>query len=184
MIFILKEESVSIMTTPIVQLEEYNLNWEKQFAYEKDKIIEAIGKHILEIEHIGSTSIKGMVAKPIIDIMVGVKDLKSVAQFVKPLEKIEFEYVHKPELIDRRFFRKGEWGQGICHLHICEMSGTEWNEKLSFRDYLRSNPQVAKEYALLKKELASKYIDDRPTYTKKKEPFIRDVIEIAGRELF
>lgn len=172
------------MTTPIVQLENYNLNWESQFACEKDKIIEAIGKQILGIEHIGSTSVKGMAAKPIIDIMVGVKDLKSVAQFVKPLEKIEFEYVHKPELIDRRFFRKGEWGQGVCHLHICEMSGTEWNEKLSFRNYLRSNPQAAKEYALLKKELASRYTDDRPTYTKKKEPFIRNVIEIAGRELF
>ncbi|MFS0613365.1 GrpB family protein [Lederbergia ruris] len=182
MIFTLKEESVSTMTTPIVQLEDYNPNWENQFAYEKRRIIGAIGKQILGLEHIGSTSIKGMQAKPIIDIMVGLRDLKEVPQLVNPLEEIEFEYVPKPELIDRKLFRKGEWGQGTCHLHICKLNSNEWKEKLWFRNYLRLNPQIAKEYVALKKDLASRYTHDRPTYTMKKEPFIKSVIQLARQE--
>ncbi|WP_238482854.1 GrpB family protein [Lederbergia galactosidilytica] len=164
-----------------VQLVDYTPKWERQFVEEKMKIIAVIGGEISGIEHIGSTAIKGMKAKPIIDIMVGVQDLQEVPQFVKSLEKIEFEYVPKPEWSDRKFFRKGEWGQGTCHLHICEIDSMEWKEKLWFRDYLRANPQVANEYIAVKKDLAARYIQDRPTYTKEKAPFIRNVIELAGK---
>ncbi|WP_081728145.1 GrpB family protein [Halalkalibacter hemicellulosilyticus] len=91
--------------------------------------------------------------------------------------------VPKPEFKDRWFFRKGLWGQGTCHLHICEFNSSEWIEKLLFRDYLRLHPKVAEEYASLKKELALKYQLDRPTYTKKKEPFIKTIIEKAKKEI-
>ena len=167
------------MTKSIVILSEYNTEWENQFEYEKKRILDVIGEQVAGIEHIGSTSIKGLIAKPIIDIMVGVEDLSTVSTFVTPLSEIEFEYVPKPEIIDRRFFRKGQWGRGTCHLHICEMNSREWVEKLMFRDYLRNHPNVAEEYALLKSELATIYKYDRPTYTQQKEPFIKDVIEKA-----
>lgn len=170
------------MAKPIVNLNEYNSEWENQFEYERKKIIEAIGDKITEIEHIGSTSIKGLKAKPIIDIMVGVEDLSNTSTLVSPLSEIEFEYVPKPELTDRRFFRKGAWGRGTCHLHICEIHSTEWVEKLLFRNYLRKYPEVAEEYALLKDELATKYKYDRPTYTQQKEPFIINIIEKAKGE--
>ncbi|MFJ7698463.1 GrpB family protein [Lysinibacillus fusiformis] len=62
---------------------------------------------------------------------------------------MEFEYVHKPEFKDRRFFRKGLWGQGTCHLHICEINSSEWIEKILFRDYLRLHPIGNFGYALL-----------------------------------
>lgn len=110
---------------------------------------------------------------------MGVQDLEGISNFILPLSEIEYEYVHKPEFKERRFFRKGLWGQSTCHLHICKFNSNEWIEKLLFRDYLRLNPDVAKEYAALKKVLASNYKFDRPTYTKKKEPFIRMIIEIA-----
>ncbi len=90
--------------------------------------------------------------------------------------------VPKPELLDRSFFRKGEWRQGTCHLHICEFNSVEWREKIWFRNYLRLNPQIAKEYVALKKDLASRYTHDRPTYTMKKEPFIKSVIQLARQE--
>lgn len=169
------------MTKPFVKLTEYNPDWEKQFEYEKNRIVGVLDHNVIGIEHIGSTSIKGLAAKPIIDIMVGVRDLDEVSDFVRPLSEIEYEYVPKPEFKDRRFFRKGLWGQGTCHLHICEFNGMEWVEKLLFRDYLRLHPQAAEEYASLKKELASKYQFDRPAYTKKKEPFIKTIIEKAMR---
>ncbi|MBN8210005.1 GrpB family protein [Bacillus sp. NTK071] len=171
------------MTKPIVNLIEYNTDWESQFDYERKRIIAAIGDKIAGIEHIGSTSIKGLKAKPIIDIMVGIVDLDSTSAFVQPLSEVEFEYVPKPELTDRRFFRKGLWGKGTCHLHICEIHSTQWVEKIMFRDYLRKHPKVAEEYALLKSELATKYKYDRPAYTQQKEPFIKDMIREARREL-
>lgn len=170
------------MTKPIVNLSEYDPKWEVQFDFERKRIIDAIGDKIDGIEHIGSTSIKGLKAKPIIDIMVGVEDLNETSKFITPLSNIEFEYVPKPELTDRRFFRKGLWGNGTCHLHISEMNGSEWVEKLLFRDYLRNHPKAAEEYVLLKSILATKYKFDRPLYTKHKEPFIRDIIEKAKLE--
>ncbi|MGG0657648.1 GrpB family protein [Rummeliibacillus pycnus] len=166
-----------------VNLKDYNPNWVKQFELEKVKITNAIGDQILGIEHIGSTSIKGLKAKPIIDIMVCVDDLKNVDALVHLLDNIGYEYVPKPEFKDRRFFRKGLWGQGTCHLHLCEYNSSEWIEKLLFRDYLRHNPDIAEHYALVKLELASQYKFDRPTYTKKKEPFIQSVIKKAKLEI-
>ncbi|SFC67260.1 GrpB domain, predicted nucleotidyltransferase, UPF0157 family [Bacillus sp. OV322] len=171
------------MPKPIVNLSDYDPNWGKQFEYEQKRILDVLGDKAVGIEHIGSTSIKGLEAKPIIDIIVGVQDLNEISNFVSPLSEIDYEYVPKPEVKDRRFFRKGLWGQGTCHLHICEFNSSEWIEKLLFRDYLRLDPKVAEEYASLKKELASKYQFDRPTYTKKKEPFIKKIIEKAMKEI-
>ena len=170
------------MDQPIVNLNEYDPNWEKEFQDEKKRIVQVLGDKVVGIEHIGSTSIRGMAAKPIIDIMVGVKNLNEVSKFVNPLSEIEYEYVHKPEFKDRSFFRKGLWRQGTCHLHICEINSSEWIDKILFRDYLRLHPNLAKEYASLKKELATNYKFDRPTYTKKKEPFIRAILEKAKKD--
>ncbi|MBT2759152.1 GrpB family protein [Mesobacillus foraminis] len=166
-----------------VHLENDHLKWQKNYEYEKDQILQAIGLKTLGIEHIGSTSIKGMAAKPIIDIMVGVLDLADYFMFLRPLSSIDFEYVHKPELTERKFFRKGEWGKGTCHLHMCEYGSREWNEKILFRNYLQAHPAAAEKYATLKKQLASKYQFDRPAYTREKEPFIKTVIERAMREI-
>ncbi|MGE7913599.1 GrpB family protein [Lysinibacillus xylanilyticus] len=162
-----------------VELSEYNPYWEEQFIYEKNRIVEALGNKVVGIEHIGSTSIRGLKAKPIIDILIGVQSLDEVPNFIDTLSEIDYEYVLKPELIDRRFFRKGLWGQGTSHLHICEFNSNEWNEKCLFRDYIRENPHVAYEYASLKEQLASEYEYDRITYTKEKEPFIKMIIAKA-----
>ncbi|MFC7686976.1 GrpB family protein [Ureibacillus sp. GCM10028918] len=171
------------MKESIVKLSDYNPEWKIQFEDEKRKILEALGAKVVEIEHIGSTSIKGLKAKPIIDIMCGVQDLGEVSYLVNPLRNIEYEYVPKPEFKDRRFFRKGACGQGTSHLHICEWNSSEWIEKILFRDYLRLYPQAAEKYASLKEALASKFQFDRPNYTKNKEPFIRTIIEQAKKDI-
>jgi len=165
-----------------VVLSDYDPNWEEQFLDEKRSIQEAIGLSILGIEHIGSTSIKGLKAKPIIDILLGVQSIEGVSELIEALRIIGYEYVPKPELIDRRFFRKGLWGQGTCHLHICEYNNNEWIDKCLFRDYLRLNAQTAHEYETLKEQLAYHFQYDRPTYTLKKEPFIQKVITQAKNE--
>ncbi|MFB1049404.1 GrpB family protein [Paraliobacillus sp. JSM ZJ581] len=170
------------MINPVVNLSEYDPNWPLQFENEKNRINEAIGNEIIGIEHIGSTSIKGLGSKPIIDIMVGVNNLNDVEALVNALNKIDFEFVPKPEITDRKFFRSRISGRSTYHLHICEFNNVEWNEKLLFRDYLRSHPEASKEYYSLKKELATKYHFDRSTYTKAKRPFIKNIIEKASKE--
>ncbi|WP_130859450.1 GrpB family protein [Gracilibacillus phocaeensis] len=171
------------MTKPTVNLSEYNQEWKIQFAEERKLIVTALGNRVKGIEHIGSTAIKGLKAKPIIDIMVAVEDVNIVSTLIAPLKEIEYQYVPKAELIDRRFFRKEARGQGTCHLHLCEMDRKEWNEKLLFRDYLREHPDAAEKYASLKSQLAVAYKYDRPMYTQQKEPFIKEVIEKAKNEM-
>ncbi|WP_163583384.1 GrpB family protein [Gracilibacillus saliphilus] len=170
------------MTKPTVTIRDYNPKWVEKFTKERNRIIEVLGDKVVAIEHIGSTSIKGLAAKPIIDILVGIQKLEEIDQLVNPLKEIEYEYVLKPELKNRKFFRKGEWGKGTSHLHICEYDSREWIEKLLFRDYLRLHPEAAQEYEVLKKSLASVYKHDRQTYTKKKEPFIKNIVERAKKE--
>ncbi len=165
-------------------MSEYDVNWEEQFLYEKRSIQEVIGHAILGIEHIGSTSIKGLKAKPIIDILLGVPSIEVVSELIEALKIIGYEYVPKPELMERRFFRKVLWGQGTCHLHICEYNSSEWIDKCLFRDYLRLNAQAADEYETLKEQLADHFQYDRQTYTKKKEPFIQKIIAKAKNNDF
>ncbi|WP_240666627.1 GrpB family protein [Longirhabdus pacifica] len=163
----------------MVKLVDYNPEWEQRFFIEKKRMIDVIGDKVSGIEHIGSTSIKGMPAKPIIDILVGISDVADAFQLIEPFSTIQYEYVHKPELIDRRFFRKGEWGRGTCHVHVCEYHSKEWKEKIWFRDYLSEHPPEAKQYAMVKRTLAVQYAQDRALYSKSKEPFIQAVIEKA-----
>ena len=90
-------------------------------------------------------------------------------------------YVPKPELVERRFFKKEKETQTF-HLHLCEFGGKEWEEKLLFRDYLRQHPEAMKEYNSLKQTLAVRYQKDRPSYTKSKEPFISSIIQKAKKK--
>ena len=167
-----------------VLIKNYDPNRELQFEEEKEKILSVISDKLIQIEHIGSTSVKGLGAKPIIDMMIGVDKLDDFVGLIGPLSKVDYEYVPKPEFLDRRFFRKGEWGKGTCHLHICEYKSNEWVEKLLFRDFLRENPKIADEYLNLKKILAKEYKFDRQAYTRKKEPFIREVIKCAKNKFY
>ncbi|MBM7583640.1 GrpB-like predicted nucleotidyltransferase (UPF0157 family) [Bacillus pakistanensis] len=162
-----------------VIIEKYNHHWITQYENEKTNILNAIGDFIIDIQHIGSTAIPGLGAKPIIDMMAGVSHLNGFNKFIDPLHLLDYEYVPKQEVIDRKFFRKGRWRQGTVHLHICEYKSNEWKEKLLFRDFLRAHPNKRDEYFELKKKLASKFKFDRPAYTAAKTNFINDIIKLA-----
>lgn len=112
-------------------IEPYNLNWHMEFMKEKEKFIALLKKDILEIEHIGSTSVEGLDAKPLIDMMIGVKDLNVVEHWIKPLQTIGYEYVFHKHFPQRRFFRKGKWRAGTHHLHVYAYGGQEWKNNLS-----------------------------------------------------
>lgn len=168
------------MTKEVI-IEEFNPEWIEAFDREQIMIRSALHNESIAIEHIGSTSVIGLPSKPILDIAIGVSNLVEADAFIEPLARLGYEYVPKLEFPNRRFFRRGAWRQGTHHLHVYRMNGEEWSNNLLFRNYLRNHPDKAKEYAELKKKLASLYADDRATYTNKKAPFIQSVIELAKR---
>ncbi|MGA5691503.1 GrpB family protein [Cytobacillus pseudoceanisediminis] len=165
-----------------ITIEDYNLNWSKQFEKEKVKLKEILADKVISIEHIGSTSIEGLGAKPILDIAIGVNDLEVVSEFIEPLKQIGYEFVYHKEFPERRFFRKGQWRAGTHHLHFYQFEGEHWNNQILFRNYLRNNPDVLKEYRQLKFDLAKKFRFDRVSYTENKAPFIQNVLKKAKKE--
>lgn len=162
-----------------VVIEEYTSDWVLRFQEEKRILKGILCDKAIAIEHIGSTSVEGLGAKPIVDIMVGVSHLNEVDEFIEPLKKVGYEYVVHKEFPNRRFFRKGQWRAGTHHLHIYQYESEEWKNHILFRNYLRTHPDQLKKYQQLKKELAEKYHFDRAAYTKAKEPFILTVIKKA-----
>ncbi|NQX58204.1 GrpB family protein [Paenibacillus qinlingensis] len=165
-----------------VVIEAYNSAWIEEFESEKKKISQVLANNVHQIEHIGSTSIVGMPAKPILDIAVSVNSLDEADLFIEPLKTLGYEYVPKLDFPNRRFFRKGARKKGTHHLHVYEQSSDEWSHNLLFRNYLRSHPEQAAAYAELKKHLASLYVEDRATYTQMKAPFIQSIIDLAKKE--
>lgn len=165
-----------------IVIEKYTSNWALSFNEEKKLLKDIISDIAISIEHIGSTSVKGLGAKPIVDIMIGVCDLEEIGDFIEPLSNIGYEHVFHKEFPNRRFFRKGLWRAGTHHLHIYRYESEEWNSNILFRNYLRKHPDVRNQYNQLKIELAQKYSCDRVKYTEAKGPFITDVIQKAKDE--
>ena len=166
---------------PIV-IAEYNAAWPMLFEQEREVVGEALGKLVLEIEHIGSTAIPGLPAKPIIDLLVGVRSLGEARSCaVKPLVQLGYVYIpeYEPWLPDELFFRKGVPGPWTHHVHVMEPGNPRWEGHLRFRDYLRAHPPAAADYAELKKSLAQRFGDDIGAYRDAKDDFVRDVLARA-----
>ena len=119
----------------------------------------------------GSTAVPGLPAKPVIDILVVVEDLRDAGACIAPLAKLGYSFVDHPENVDRRFFRKG--APRTHHLHIVEAGSAAHRDHLDFRDALRAGPELRRAYADLKAALAEAHRRDRETYSKKKSDFVR-----------
>lgn len=167
-------------STENIELEPYSPSWLEKFQKEATKIREAIGEgNIISIEHIGSTAIPGISAKPIIDIAIGVQSLETAKNFLPVLEKMGYSFWDKNPKKDRMFFVKGlpPNGPRTFHVHIMEASGDELPKRILFREYMRTHPEEADKYEALKKELSEKYKQDREAYTEAKSDFISNVIK-------
>jgi GrpB-like predicted nucleotidyltransferase (UPF0157 family) len=162
----------------IVKLEPHSKLWRRLFAEEAARICEAVGEYVLAIEHVGSTSIEGIAAKPIIDMAIAVENLAKGERCIAPLENIGYEYRGEHGIAGRFYFVKGE--PRTHHLHLVLATSDFWRSHLLFRDYLRENPSVAEEPERLKIDLAEKFPDDRDSYLESKGVFIEKVLRIAG----
>ena len=168
------------MTVPVV-IVDYDPRWPARYQEEQAQILGAIGHLVDAIEHVGSTSVPGLGAKPIIDIMVAVRSLADAPACIGPLERIGYEYVSEYEasIPERRYFRKRPVRRDTHHLHMVERESAFWERHILFRDHLRAHPEIAQEYDRLKRELAARFGADRDGYTDSKTSFIESVVAQA-----
>jgi GrpB-like predicted nucleotidyltransferase (UPF0157 family) len=168
--------------TQPVEVVDYDHDWPRRYAEERDRIATAIGEAALAIEHVGGTAVPGLPAKPVIDLIVGVDDIERAGPAVAGLINLGYEYIPELEsqLPDRRYFRRGS--PETHHVHMVPLSSDYFAEHLLFRDYLRSHPQAAEEYGKLKRGLAVRFPFDRDAYRAGKLPFIDMVVAAARRE--
>jgi len=167
-----------------VQIVPYNPKWKLLYKEESLFLHKILEGYIAEIEHIGSTAIPGIVAKPIIDIALAVKDISKVQKII---EIMEFNgYIYRGEIIlgipDRYLFVKGSEDFRTHHIHLMPLTHFQWETHLLFRDYLISHPETAIEYQNLKLSLKQQFPNDRAGYLEGKSSFIVNVIEIAKNE--
>lgn len=157
--------------------------WKKVFEIEKSYLTTILGERMISIEHIGSTSIPGLLAKPIIDILMGVKDLNDVEQMHIILVAKGYTYRGNCSNDKRILYVKGSEELRTHHLHITEYMNSLWQRDIYFRDYLIANPIAREEYALLKKGLAESFGQNRELYTKGKADFIISVLKNMDLEI-
>lgn len=182
-----------------ITFEKYNPSWKKQFESIKNELMEDIGFLNPRIEHIGSTSVEGLSAKPIIDIMIGVRseeDLNKIPSLLKGKTYVYYEKYNE-DMPYRRFFIKLKdlpqnldlpeiIHQGdeihekmhdhklrIAHIHSIPVSSEHWLRHIAFRDYLRTHPEVRDEYQKLKEHLSLQEWYDGNDYNEGKDPFIK-----------
>jgi len=176
----LKEKTV---TKSSIIIADYDPKWPIIYEEEKAKILSAVGNKVVAVEHVGSTAVPGLEAKPVIDIMVGVSHLSDASECVEPLKNIGYEYVpeYEASIPERRFFRKGpsEIPNQHFHLHMVERTSSFWERHFLFRDYLRTHPSVAQRYYRLKKESTAKHGSDHEAYTEAKTSLIEQVLAEA-----
>lgn len=167
------------MTTAPVILEAYDASWPQKFAAEKQHLLSIAGKwNFGGIEHVGSTAVPGMLAKPVIDVMFGVKSLSESKAAIDLLVEAGYEYwPYKADVM--HWFCKPSNEYRTHHLHLIPYQSELWKQRIKFRDMLRTNQVIAQEYASLKRDLASVHHNDREAYTKNKWPFIQKVLKIA-----
>lgn len=167
------------MTEPAgerILIAPYDPEWPARFARERDLLQRAIGAWVVgDIHHVGSTAVPGLDAKPVIDILVGVEDLATSRACFEPLAKLE--YLYFPYLPDEmHWFCKPDPSRRTHHLHLVPRDSPRYRDELAFRDYLRSKPRKASDYAELKHRLAARFEYDREGYTNAKTDFIEGTL--------
>jgi GrpB-like predicted nucleotidyltransferase (UPF0157 family) len=157
----------------------YDLSWPVKFEAERAVLEKLLAQWLVgSIEHVGSTAVVGLVAKPVIDIMAGVESLVASEPAKEVLRDHGYCYAdYKTDVM--HWFCKPSFEFRTHHLHLVPFRSALWHERLAFRDLLRSNPVVAKEYEAFKLTLAKEFEFDREAYTEAKSPFIARVLGLG-----
>jgi GrpB-like predicted nucleotidyltransferase (UPF0157 family) len=164
---------------PPVRIVPYDPGWPALFEKERALLESCLARWLAgPIEHVGSTAVPGLAAKPVIDIMAAVESLTAFRPAISVLADSGYAYFpYHPE--QEHWFCKPSAAFRTHHLHLVPLASRWWNERLAFRDYLRRDCVTAEEYAELKRQLARHYEFDREAYTEAKGPFIQQILKLA-----
>lgn len=168
----------------MIKIVPYDPSWPAQFDAEAAGIRAVFGSHALQIEHVGSTAVPGLAAKPVIDIQVSVATLETHNTHAVLLARLGYVHVSHGDFdLVYPFFQKPANWPCTHHVHLCVFSGEQERRHLAFRDYLRDHRQVAEAYAELKRRLANEHDDatfeSRERYALSKTQFVTSVLEQA-----
>jgi GrpB-like predicted nucleotidyltransferase (UPF0157 family) len=171
------------MSTPMepVRIDPYDPDWPARFEQERKPLERVLGGAVTGgIHHVGSTSVPGLDAKPVVDILVGIGDLETGRSYAEPLAALRYVYApYRPD--EMVWFCKPSPEHRTHHLHLVPTGSPRFRAELEFRDHLRAHPETADEYAALKRRLAEELGHDREAYTEAKGDFIRAVLERVSR---
>lgn len=157
-----------------VVLVSYSDEWKRKFALEKQALTAALFPITVHIEHIGSTAVPGMAAKPLIDLLVTYKENDDEALH-KKLRNVGYQLEQPEAALDHLFFVRGEPPE--YHLHLIPDHSDEWRRLIRFRELLRLDGVVREEYEALKRRLAAEHPEERSEYTRKKSDFIEQMLQ-------
>lgn len=168
----------------MIEIVPYDCTWPMLFEAEASILREGMRGHALRVEHVGSTSVPGVAAKPVIDIQVSVATLETLDILSELLARLGYTHVSLGAFdLVYPFFQKPIEAAGTHHIHLCVLGGEQERRHLAFRDYLRSHPAVASEYVHLKRSLAAAHdgatLESRERYSLSKTQFISSVLRDA-----
>ncbi len=161
-----------------VTLKPHDAGWAELFEAERLQLKPVLGNEV-DVQHIGSTAVSGLQAKPVLDIGVAVEDFDAAFAFVEPLKTLGYTFRGEQGILRRHYFVKGRDKNRTHHLHMLERTNPEWRRLLFFRDYLRAHPEALEQYQKLKTYLAKRFPNDREAYTRGKNAFIQDILNRA-----
>ena len=157
-----------------IEVVPYSPEWPEMFALEAELIKQALGNNCITIHHIGSTSVLGLSAKPIIDILPVVRDIQEVDKTTKAMESLGYEAKGEYGIAFRRYFQKDQNAK-TYNVHVYQEGDPEISRYLKFRDWMRSHPDDAENYAKLKEGLAAKFPEDILQYCNGKDAFVASI---------
>jgi GrpB-like predicted nucleotidyltransferase (UPF0157 family) len=167
------------LSRPIV-IAAHDPRWPERFEQERQRLQEVLGAFAQRIEHIGSTSVPGLAAKPIIDISVGAGSRDGVDAYLSALQALGYEDCRINPVFERRMFSKGgSFNEGTHHLHVTDVGSTVWAEPILLRDYLRAHPEDVAWYEQVKREAAATAGNDLNHYDHLKGPCLATLLERA-----
>lgn len=166
----------------IVKLAKYSAKWSRLFEAEAKILRKIFGQTALEIQHVGSTSIPDLDAKPIVDIALAVNDLTLSENTENDLRRHGYFFRPNSTTESSKLYAKGPENRRTYYLHIVLTKSDKWENYLLFRDYLRKNSEAREQYLQLKQKLLQKFENNRDAYTEGKSNFIKKIIEEAKTE--
>ncbi len=166
----------------IVQLSPYDSRWPSYYDQESAAIRAACGPELVRVDHVGSTSVPGLCAKPIIDLMGGIETFDDGFKLNEPLASLGYTALGELGIPGRHLFSLRDGEIRLVHFHVFVIESDDWRRHLAFRDYLRSNPQALADYVALKQALQNEHATDRDGYTDAKTEFIRGIERLAGED--